>query len=235
MYCRAPPARRTLVDLAPGQLEIGGAGHRPHPGGDDVVGVHAPVVAGEHLVLLLEGRVADQQLEHEPVELRLGQRVGALVLDRVLGRDDDERVGQRPALALDGHLPLLHRLEQRRLRLRRRAVDLVGQEQVGEDRTLRGTGTTPSATSRIGLAGDIGRHQVGGELHALEVERAPRPASSPAASSPRRAPLRAARDLGPAGGDEARQRALLTDDDLADLVTKSGDCRECRWLRRRVG
>ena len=29
--------------------------------------------------------------------------------------------------ALDGHLPLLHRLEQRRLRLRRGAVDLVGQ------------------------------------------------------------------------------------------------------------
>jgi hypothetical protein len=29
---------------------------------------------------------------------------------------------------------LLHRFEQRRLRLRRRAVDLVGEDDVGEDR-----------------------------------------------------------------------------------------------------
>ena len=35
---------------------------------------------------------------------------------------------------LDRDLPLLHRLEQRGLRLRRRAVDLVAEEQVGEDR-----------------------------------------------------------------------------------------------------
>jgi hypothetical protein len=39
----------------------------------------------------------------------------------------------RPA---DRHLPLLHRLQQRRLRLGRRAVDLVGQQHVGEDRPL---------------------------------------------------------------------------------------------------
>ena len=86
-------------------------------------------------------RVADRQLEQEPVELRLGQRVGALVLDRVLRGDDDERVGQRVRLALDGDLALLHRLEQRGLRLRRRAVDLVGQQHVGEHRARAGTGT----------------------------------------------------------------------------------------------
>ena len=34
--------------------------------------------------LLGRGRVADEHLEHEPVDLRLGQRVGALGLDRVL-------------------------------------------------------------------------------------------------------------------------------------------------------
>jgi hypothetical protein len=34
----------------------------------------------------------------------------------------------------DGHLALLHRLEQRRLHLGRRAVDLVGEHDVGEDR-----------------------------------------------------------------------------------------------------
>ena len=36
--------------------------------------------------------------------------------------------------ALDRDLPLLHRLEQRRLRLRGRPVDLVGEQQVREDR-----------------------------------------------------------------------------------------------------
>ena len=35
-------------------------------------------------------------VEEEAVELRLGQREGALVLDRVLGGDHHERVGQRP-------------------------------------------------------------------------------------------------------------------------------------------
>ncbi len=102
----------------------------------DVVRVEPRVVAAQHLLLLLGGRVADLQLEEEPVELRLGQRVGALVLDRVLRGDHDERVGQRAGLALDRDLALLHRLEQRRLRLGRRAVDLVGQQQVREHRAL---------------------------------------------------------------------------------------------------
>ena len=66
--------------------------------------------------------------EQEAVELRLGQRERALELDRVLRREHEERLGQRVRLAVDGDLPLLHRLEQRRLRLRRRAVDLVGEE-----------------------------------------------------------------------------------------------------------
>ena len=40
-------------------------------------------------------------------------------------------------LAADGHLVLLHRFQQRGLRLRRRAVDLVGQHDVGEDRPVQ--------------------------------------------------------------------------------------------------
>ena len=41
-------------------------------------------------VLLLGGRVVDLDEEHEAVELGLGQRVGALLLDRVLGGEDEE-------------------------------------------------------------------------------------------------------------------------------------------------
>ena len=43
----------------------------------------------------LPARVRHVDLEQEPVALRLGQRVDALGLDRVLGRDDDERLRHR--------------------------------------------------------------------------------------------------------------------------------------------
>ena len=39
--------------------------------------------------------------------------------------------------AADGDLALLHRFEQGGLRLGRRAVDLVGQDDVGEDRAVQ--------------------------------------------------------------------------------------------------
>ena len=66
---------------------------------------------------------------------------------------------------------LLHGFEQRRLRLRRRAVDFVGQQDVGEDRALH---EGPGAAAGGGIlfddvgAGDVGGHQVGRELDALE-------------------------------------------------------------------
>ena len=81
-------------------------------------------------------RVADPELEHEAVELGLGQRIGALLLDRVLGGQHEERLGQRVGLPADGDLVLLHGLQQRGLGLGRGAVDLVGQHDVGEDRPL---------------------------------------------------------------------------------------------------
>ena len=96
------------------------AGRRPH-----------------HLDLLVVGRVLDDDVEHEAIELRFGQRIGALELDRVLRREHVERLGELVGAPLNGDAVLLHRLEQRRLRLGRRAVDLVGQHDVGEDRAGR--------------------------------------------------------------------------------------------------
>ena len=43
--------------------------------------------------LLRRARIVDQHLEHEAVDLRLRQRVGAFRLDRVLRRHHEERVG----------------------------------------------------------------------------------------------------------------------------------------------
>src|SRR3546814_9397809 len=75
-------------------------------------------------------------LEEETVELRLGQRRDALLFDRILRREHGEARTQRVRLAINRHMPFLHRLEQRGLRLRRSAVNLVGEQQLGEDRPL---------------------------------------------------------------------------------------------------
>ena len=121
-------------------------------------------------------RVVDQDLQHEAIELRFGQRVRAFLLDRVLRRQHEERLGQRVGLVADRDLALLHRLEQRALHLGRRAVDLVGEDEVGEDRALRGR-NSPRARVVDARADDVGGQQVGRELDALEVCRA---ASAPA-------------------------------------------------------
>ncbi len=72
--------------------------------------------------------------QQEAVELGLGEPVRALLLDRVLRGDHHERPRHLVALAVDGDVAFLHHLEHRRLRLRRRPVDLVGEDDVGEDR-----------------------------------------------------------------------------------------------------
>jgi hypothetical protein len=71
-------------------------------------------------------------------------------------------------LAGDRHLPLLHHLQQRALHLGRRAVDLVGQQQVGEHRAQRGAEVAGLLVVDA-RAHQVGRHQVGRELDALEA------------------------------------------------------------------
>ncbi len=125
--------------------------------------------ADHDVVLLVAGGVAERDPGQEPVELGLGERVGAFVLDRVGGREHAERRRQRERLALDGDLVLLHRLEQRRLGLGRRPVDLVGEQQAGEDGTAAEL-ELPALLVVDERAGQVGGQQVGGELGAREVE-----------------------------------------------------------------
>jgi hypothetical protein len=105
----------------------------------------------------------DLDLEQKAVELRLGQRIGVR-FDGVLRGEHHEGLWQRERLPFECHLVFLHRFEQR-LRLGRRAVDLVGQQHVREDRAAH----DPQLTARLiehRVAGDIRRHHVGGELDA---------------------------------------------------------------------
>ena len=78
------------------------------------------------------------------------------------------------SLAADGNLLLGHSFQQRRLRFRRRAVDFVGQQHVGEDRAANEL-ERPIARAAVFVhhvgARDVGRHQVGRELDAVEIQR----------------------------------------------------------------
>ena len=83
------------------------------------------------LLLLLVG-VAQTDAEQEPVELRLGQRIRAFQLDRVLRGEHEERLRQLVGFPDHRDVALLHRLQQGGLRLRRGAVDFVREHDVGE-------------------------------------------------------------------------------------------------------
>ena len=115
---------------------------------------------GELLVVL---RIADQHLQQEAVDLRLGQRIRALGLDRVLRRHHEERRRNEMRVVADRDLALLHDLEQRGLHLCRRAVDLVGQEKVAEDRAELGV-ERPLLRAIDARADQVRRDEVGREL-----------------------------------------------------------------------
>ena len=94
----------------------------------------AAVGRAEHRALGVAVRITQAHAQHEAVQLRIGQRIGAGEVERVLRRHHEERRRQPVRDAVHGDLMLGHRLEQRALRLRRRAVDLVGEQQLREQR-----------------------------------------------------------------------------------------------------
>ncbi len=171
--------------------------------------------------LLGLGRVVDADHEHEAVELRLGQRIRPLLLDRVLRGEHEEGLRQRVAVAADGDLLLLHRFEEGCLGLRRRAVDLVGQHDVGKHRAgqepeLAGAGCL-ILLDHLG-ARDVGRHQVRRELHAaeLEAERVGQRADEQRLRQARHA-FQDAVTPGEQGDEQLLDHVLLADNHLAKL------------------
>ena len=97
----------------------------------------------------------------------------AFLLDRILCGQHEERPIEREADAADRHLVLLHGFEQRRLRLRRRAIDFVGQNDVGENRSAN---EPDRALPRRAIffehfrTQDVRRHQIRCELDAIELQ-----------------------------------------------------------------
>ena len=202
----------------PGEpLHLDDLGRRADLGGRSRVGAGRPLDDRDEVLL---GRERDHDLEQEPVELRLGEGIGALHLERVLRREHEERRIERVALPGDRDLVLLHRLEQAGLGLRRRPVDLVGEDEVGEDRA-RLEAEDPAATllDEDVRAGDVGRHEVRRELD--PVERA----VDDVGDRPDEHRLAEARDaleqrvaVGQQAGQRVPDELALADDDPADFA-----------------
>ena len=70
--------------------------------------------------------------------------------------------------APDSYLAFLHDLQQRALHLSRRAVDLIRQQQVGENRAER-SGEFAGFLVEDPRADQVGRHKIGRELDAFEL------------------------------------------------------------------
>ena len=82
----------------------------------------------QHAAFGFQIGIADIDLQQETVELGFGQGIGAFLLQRILCRQHMEQARQVVARARDRHMLFLHRLQQRRLGARGRAIDFVGHQ-----------------------------------------------------------------------------------------------------------
>ena len=123
----------------------------------------------KHHRLLLVRRIPDRQLQQEAVQLRLRQHERALHLHRIQRRQNQKRRTQTHRCSVDRNLLLLHRLQQRRLRPRRRPIDLIRQQNLREDRTLFELERPQAGIVDI-HSQHIRRHQIRRELDPIEVQ-----------------------------------------------------------------
>src|SRR6202165_772775 len=112
--------------------------------------------------------VAEVDAHQEAIDLRLGQREGAGEFNRVLRRQYQEGKRERVGGAIDRHLLLLHRFQKGRLRLGGGPVDLIGEQDLREDRTLAEFELLGRGAVDIDPR-DIRRKQVRRELQPLEA------------------------------------------------------------------
>ena len=120
-------------------------------------------------------------------------------------------------LPADRDLPLLHRLEQRALHLRGRAIDLVGEDEVREHRPERYLELAELLVEDPS-SDDVGRDEVRGELDPLEL-----PADSPGERLHRHRlcepghPLDEEVAAREEGDDHPLEQGVLADDHALDL------------------
>jgi hypothetical protein len=200
-----------------GGVDGGAVGDRLYAQG---LGIHlaaAGAVGGDDGAFLLDGRIVEHMFEQEPVQLGLGQGIGALLLDRVLGGDHGEAVAERVGYAVNGDLTLLHGFQQRGLSLGRGAVDLVGQQQFAEDRTPRQGEAGGLEVEQVG-PDDVAGHQVGRELDPaiVQADRAGKALGQQGLGGPGRT-LQQDVAAGEQGGQQQVHGSVLADHGAGDL------------------
>lgn len=109
-------------------------------------------------------RVTEAKAKEKAVELRLRERVRPLELYGILRGEDEEWTRERVRPSFYRNPPLLHRLEESRLRPRRSAVQLVGEEDMGEDRTS--TKLRLPSRREVYVPREVCGKEVGSEGHA---------------------------------------------------------------------
>ncbi len=149
--------------------------------GADLVGVEefldvGFVVAGgaaDDLFFFGCAGITDADLEHKAVELGFGEGIGAFLFDGVLGGHDKEGEIEGVGFSAGGDAVFLHGLEESGLGFGGSAVDLVGEKEVTEDRPTHEMQAAFSCAvvffEDLGAC-DIGGHEVGSELDAVEGE-----------------------------------------------------------------
>ena len=99
-------------NLRPARVDVRRPQRRLDAGLHGIAELDARLPPAQDLHLVGRRRVVETHLEEEAVLLGLGQRIRALVLDRVLRGHDEKRSRQRQLLSLERHPALLHRFEQ---------------------------------------------------------------------------------------------------------------------------
>src|SRR5437588_2926246 len=102
----------------------------------EATSIEAGIPTGHDLQFIFSRRIREQNLQQKASELRFGQRVSALVFDRIFGCEHTEQRRQRISFAIYRDLSLFHRFQEGCLCLWRRAIDLVGEQNVREHRTM---------------------------------------------------------------------------------------------------
>ena len=210
------------INLADGTLDL-----EDLFAGEDLSDVGALVggcLAGD-LSFFVEGGVTDEHLEHEAVLLGFGERVGAFLFDGVLGGEYEEGGAEAVDGLANGDLAFLHGFEEGGLGFGGRAVDFVGEDDVVEEWSGYEAEFALSGGAifleDVG-AGDVGRHEVGGELDAGEGhgQAAGDGADHEGFCEPGDA-FEEYVALAEEGDQELFDDFVLTDDDTADLFAKS--------------
>ena len=141
---------------------------RAHARAAQIGHLQAGVVALHNAALCFGRAVLHKQFEQESVQLGLRQRIRAFELHRVLRRYHQEHRRELEPLTFDRDLVLFHCFQERGLGFGRRALHLIGDDNVGEDGASPETEGGVLHAEDVG-AEDVGRHQVRRELDALKL------------------------------------------------------------------